>query len=112
MHTQYLSWQHVLSVVGKEEWLAIGERDYPVKLLVAGKRSVCIAGNVEGMVDMVPRTRLAHFPEANHSIHNAGDPNIFFEFIQAVEDVYIELEFTDALVGIKAELDGNTTLPS
>ena len=110
-HTQYLSWNEVLSVVGTEEWRAVGNGQYPVKLLVAGKGSACLAPNIEGMVEMVPRTRVNNFPNANHSIHNARDPVIVDKFIRAVEEVYTELEYMDALEQIQTELNTtNTTL--
>ena len=48
IHTQYLSARHVLSVVGKQEWRAIGERNFPVWMFVTRKkRSVTRPENIE-----------------------------------------------------------------
>ena len=78
----------VLAAVGTEEWRAVAERKFPVRLFVAGKGSVCLPANVQGMVALAPRARVVDFPEAAHSIHNSRTQ----EFAQAVEDVYQEVE--------------------
>ena len=85
---QWLSLRFVLAVVGTDEWHAVGERKFPVRIFVAGKGSACRPDNVQGMVAMVPRARVVHFPEAFHSIHNSRTK----EFAEAIEDVYQELE--------------------
>ena len=83
-YIQYLSLRFVLAVVGKEEWRAVGESNFPVWMLVAGKRSVCRPENVDGMVAMVPRTRVVHFRQAYHFIHNSR----LQDFVKTIEDVY------------------------
>lgn len=85
---QFLSLRDVLAVVGKEEWGAIGERKFPVRILVAGRTSACRPDNVQGMVAMVPRARVVHFPKAYHSIHNSRTR----DFVKAIKDVYEELD--------------------
>ena len=83
-HIQYLSLRFVQATVGEEEWRAVGKSNFPVWMLVAGKRSACLPGNVDGMIDMVPRTRVVHFRQAYHWIHNSR----LKDFIKAIEDVY------------------------
>ena len=85
---QYLSLRFVLAVVGKHEWRAVGEAQFPVWILVAGKKkTVCHPDNIRGMVNMVPRARVVNFPEAGHSIHNSRSE----DFTKTLEDVYKEL---------------------
>ena len=106
MHTQYLSLRSVLAMVDKTEWGDIGESKFPVWVLVAGKDSVCRPENLKGMVDMMPRARVVHFEEAFHSIHNSRTE----DFVQAIENVYGELELMQAFEDINSETDGHTTL--
>ena len=84
---QYLSYRFVLAAVGKHYWRAVGEGKFPVRILVAGKGSVCRPDNIRDMVNMVPRARVVNFPESDHSIHNSRSE----DFTKTLEDVYKEL---------------------
>ena len=58
-----------------------------MRILVAGKGSVCRPDNIRDMVNMVPRARVVNFPESDHSIHNSCRQ----DFTKAIEDVFNEL---------------------
>ena len=76
-----------MTVVGKEEWDAIGESDFPVTVLVAGKGSACRLENVELMEQMVPRAQVVHVPGSFHAIHHWRPK----EFDFAIKSMYKEL---------------------
>ena len=88
MDTQYLSLRSVLPAVGKHDWGVIGKENFPVRILVAGRNSVCAPANLMWMESMVPRTRVVHFPKASHSIHNSKQQ----DFVRTIRDVYEELD--------------------
>ena len=85
--TQYLSLRHVMTVVGEEEWSAIGESDFPVTVLVAGKGSACRLENVELMEQMVPRAEVLYLPGSFHAIHHWSPKD--FDF--AIKSMYKEI---------------------
>ena len=55
------------------------------------KKTITKPENIEGMVSMVPRTRVVRFPKAFHWIHNSN----VGEFMKRIENVYVDLENTN-----------------
>ena len=104
-HTQYLSLRFIMPGVGKEDWNSVGQRQFPIWLLIAGQSNIVQNENLKSMGAMVPRTRFTYFPDAKHNIHNPRmqddeyRKDIFDEYIQSIEDVYLDLEFRETIKG-------------
>ena len=80
---QFHARSSVLEVVGESEWTACGKASFPIHLFIAGRDSACSDVSVEAMCEIVPRTKVQYFFDAEHSIHRTG----FDQFIAKIDEV-------------------------